>query len=72
MERLSPSDRQLACEVLQSRYKACVKQSLVNDVLGAIDMDAPTRKCGHLFAELTAHCAELIRATSGKPVTPER
>lgn len=71
MENLSAADKAIVCQVLQERYKACVKDTLKKDVLAELDLDAPTRKCAPLFAELTTHCEALLQsgalAVGGKP-----
>lgn len=62
MDKLSSADLKLACSVLEERYKACVKKSIISDVLQTADFSAPTRKCGHMFTDITEHCGELIRS----------
>jgi hypothetical protein len=62
MESLSAADRALACRVLHERYKACVKETLKRDVLAELDLDAPTRKCAPLFAELTTFCTDHLQS----------
>lgn len=56
MERLTAEQKVLACKVLRDKYSRCIKTSLVQDVLGAGDAGAPTRKCGAMFADLSEHC----------------
>lgn len=62
MDRLTGAQLRLACSVLHERYKTCVASSLVKDVLASADVDAPNRKCAPLFADLTEHCSDLLRA----------
>ncbi len=62
MDALRGADRLLACRVLSERYAACVKTALVRDVALNLDVNAPTRKCGALFADLQDHCGEHFRS----------
>jgi hypothetical protein len=62
MDRLSGAQLRLACSVLHERYKTCVASSLVKDVLASADAEALNRKCAPLFADLTEHCSDLLRA----------
>ena len=64
MDRLRGDELALACRVVADRYKACVKSAML-DVLASGDVDAPTKRCGALFSDLTAHCAEVLRTQSG-------
>ncbi|RYG52590.1 hypothetical protein EON66_09625 [archaeon] len=66
MDKLRGDDLALACGVLQERYMACIKSSIVGDVLSSADVTAPTRKCGHLFTDITEYCAELVRTGAVK------
>ena len=58
MDSLKGDDLKLACRVTYSKYKTCIKNSIVKDVLGNIDPAAPARNCGSLFADLTDYCSE--------------
>ena len=60
MDRLTSAQKQLACKVLLDRYSRCIKASLVQDVLGAGDAAAPSRKCGAMFADLGEHCSAFM------------
>jgi hypothetical protein len=62
MDKLQGEDLRLACRVVHDRYKQCMRSSLMNDVLVKLDVSAPTAKCGHLFADLSEHCAPFLRA----------
>jgi hypothetical protein len=68
MESLQGADHLLACRVLHDRYSQCIKGSLLSDVLGGVDVGAPTRKCGGFFVDLQDHCGEHFR--SGALVSP--
>lgn len=61
MDRLQGEDLKLACKVIHERYKSCVKQSLVEDVLKTLDPTATSKKCSALFADLTDYCTEYLR-----------
>lgn len=61
MEKLNGEDLRLACRVVHEKYKRCIKEAMVNDVLGNVDPNAPTRKCGSLFADLSEFCSEYLR-----------
>jgi hypothetical protein len=61
MEKLSGEQLRLACGVMQERYKRCVKDTLVKEVLSSADATAVTRKCGSMFAELTDFCGDFLR-----------
>jgi hypothetical protein len=58
MEHLSPEALKRTCATIQEQYKACIGRSVVNDVAGKLDVEAPTRKCGGLYAALIKHCSE--------------
>jgi hypothetical protein len=62
MDQLRGDDLRLACRIVHDRYKQCVRAAVMTDVLGNLDVTAPTKKCGHLFAELSEHCAPFLRA----------
>lgn len=62
MDKLSGEDLKIACKVLEQRYKACIKESLVYDVLSNVDTDGPSRKCGGLYATIKLHCLEVLPA----------
>jgi hypothetical protein len=70
MEHLQGEQLRLACGVLHERYKRCVKDALVSDVLATADAAAVTRKCGSLFANLTQFCSEQLR--TGALVVPQQ
>jgi hypothetical protein len=74
MEKLSGEDLKLACKVYVQRYKTCMKEALVKDVIQSIDVTAPTRKCGHLYADLTDYCGGLLSElnAAGKEMQPKR
>ena len=62
MDKLSGDDLKMACKVMEQRYKACIKESLVYDVLANVDAEGPARKCGSLFATIKLHCLEVLPA----------
>jgi hypothetical protein len=70
MERLTGQELTLACGVMQERYKRCVKDTMVKEVLATADATAVTRKCGSLFAELSDFCGEHLRSGGGHPAQP--
>lgn len=61
MESLKGHELKLACSVLHDRYKACVATSMVKDVLASADVNALSRKCAPLFADLTEFCSDMLR-----------
>ena len=62
MDRLQGDDLKLACKVIHERYKTCVKQSFVDDVIKTLDTTGPNKKCSALFADLTDYCTEYLRS----------
>ncbi len=62
MDALRGEDLRVACRVVHSKYKQCVKDSLVRDVVKQLDPGAPARKCGALFADLSEYCSEFLRS----------
>jgi hypothetical protein len=62
MDRLSGDDLRVACRVVFERYKACVKTSLLKDVVEGLDPTGPNRRCGPLFADITDYCSEHVRS----------
>jgi hypothetical protein len=62
MDALRGDDLRLACRVVHAKYKQCVKDSLVRDVVKELDPTAPARKCGALFADLSEYCSEYLRS----------
>lgn len=48
------------CSVLHDRYKSCISAALPRVVTNA-DVNAPTRMCGPLYAQMTELCAEYLR-----------
>jgi hypothetical protein len=61
MERLKGEDLRAACVVKHELYSKCIATSLAKDVMGRLDVGAPTKKCGALFADINDYCAEYLR-----------
>ena len=68
MEKLSPTELKKACHIIHEQYKACIGRSVVNDVAGRLDVEAPTRKCGSLYLVLIEQCnADLATGELSRP-----
>ena len=61
MDKLNEKDLHLVCKVTYDKYKRCVKNALVNDVISDGDAGAASRKCSGLFADLNEYCGEFMR-----------
>lgn len=60
MDRLSGDDLKRTCSVLEQRYRACVKESLVKDVLANADINALNPRCTSLYAQIKLYCLEAL------------
>ncbi len=61
MDRLTGEDLRAACVVKHELYGKCISESIAKDVVGRLDVGAPTKKCGALFADLNDYCAQWLR-----------
>lgn len=58
-ESLSADDRLAVCAHLERRYNACLMHHFSRGVLSG-DVNAVTRNCGALFADLSERCVRVL------------
>ncbi len=58
-DSLSSSDRVAVCSHLERRYNACLSHHFSHGVMEG-DVNAVTRNCGALFADLSERCVRVL------------